>query len=143
MVAGWRSEQDIFAEIWPTNLHGFIGPLGLILLYVMTRFGKQAKANRLAGESFAVEKTKHGRAADFIMAWSLSMHSWAFCTFSQSFNLLSILCHDASTCQAIQLNYAPTLALEFDSHKHSYVRLHFHQNELLSVINHICFDHFQ
>ena len=68
MIAGWRSEQDIFAEIWPTNLHGFIGPLGLILLYFMTRFGKQAKANRLAGESFAVEKSKHGRAADFIMA---------------------------------------------------------------------------
>ena len=68
MVAGWRSEQDIFAEIWPTNLHGFIGPLGLILLYVMTRFGKQTKANRLTGESFAVEKTKHGRAADLIMA---------------------------------------------------------------------------
>ena len=68
MIAGWRSEQDIFAEIWPTNLHGFIGPLGLILLFIMTRFGKQAKANRLTGESFAVEKTKHGRAADFIMA---------------------------------------------------------------------------
>ena len=68
MVAGWRSEQDIFAEIWPTNLHGFLGPLGLILLYVMTRFGKQIKANREAGKSFNVEKSKHRRAADFIMA---------------------------------------------------------------------------
>jgi len=38
------------------------------LLYVMTRFGKQAKAKRLSGESYAIEKTKHGRAADFIMA---------------------------------------------------------------------------
>ena len=68
MIAGWRSEQDIFAEIWPTNLHGFIGPFGLILLFIMVRFGKKAKENRLAGKSFAAEKTKHGRAADFIMA---------------------------------------------------------------------------
>ena len=61
-------EQDIFAEIWPTNLHGLIGPLGLILLFIVVRFGKKAKENRLAGKSFATEKTKHGRAADFIMA---------------------------------------------------------------------------
>ena len=68
MVAGWRSSGDIFAEIWPTNLHGFIGPLGLALLLIMTNLGKSVKRKRLAGEKFADEKLKHGRAADFIMA---------------------------------------------------------------------------
>ena len=68
MIAGFRSEGDIFAEIWPTNLHGFIGPLGLILLLIMVNLGKKTKAKRVAGESYSVEKTKHGRAADFIMA---------------------------------------------------------------------------
>ena len=68
MVAGYRSSGDIFAEIWPTNLHGFIGPLGLALLLIMTNLGKSVKRKRLAGEKFADEKLKHGRAADFIMA---------------------------------------------------------------------------
>ena len=68
MVAGWRSEGDILAEIWPTSLHGFIGPLGLVLLLIMVNLGKKTRAKRLANESFAVEKTKHGRAADFVMA---------------------------------------------------------------------------
>jgi hypothetical protein len=68
MIAGWRSSGDIFAEIWPTSLHGFIGPLGLALLLIMTNLGKSVKRKRLAGEKFADEKLKHGRAADFIMA---------------------------------------------------------------------------
>ena len=67
-VAGWRSEGDILAEIWPTSLHGFIGPLGLVLLLIMVNLGKKTREKRLANESFAVEKTKHGRAADFVMA---------------------------------------------------------------------------
>ena len=68
MVAGWRSEGDMFAEIWPTNLHGFIGPLGLVLLLIMVNLGKKTKAKRESNESYAAEKLKHGRAADFIMA---------------------------------------------------------------------------
>ena len=46
MVAGWRSEGDMFAEIWPTNLHGFIGPLGLVLLLIMVNLGKKTKAKK-------------------------------------------------------------------------------------------------
>tara|TARA_B100001248_G_scaffold250461_1_gene224555 strand:+ start:2487 stop:2954 length:468 start_codon:yes stop_codon:yes gene_type:complete len=68
MLAGWRSQGDLFAEIWPTSLHGFIGPLGLILLLVMVNLGKKAKAKRDSNDNYAVEKLKHGRAADFIMA---------------------------------------------------------------------------
>ena len=51
MVAGWRSSGDIFAEIWPTSLHGTIGPLGLALLLIMTNLGKSVKRKRLAGEN--------------------------------------------------------------------------------------------
>lgn len=67
MIAGYRSEGDIFAEIWPTSLHGFIGPLGLVLLVVMTNLGQKAKQQRDAKESFNQTKIKHGRAADLIM----------------------------------------------------------------------------
>ena len=99
MIAGWRSEQDIFAEIWPTNLHGFIGPLGLILLFIMTRFGKQAKANRLAGESFAVEKINMEERQISLWHWFYSCIPRLFVHFL-SFNLLLTQYHDAATCQS-------------------------------------------
>ena len=66
-IAGWRTNGDVFSEIWPTNLHGFMGPLGFILLVVLARLGKQARATRIAGEKFTHLKLKHGRAADFII----------------------------------------------------------------------------
>ena len=66
-IAGWRTNGDVFSEIWPTNLHGFMGPLGFILLVVLARVGKQARAARIAGEKFTHLKLKHGRAADFII----------------------------------------------------------------------------
>ncbi|RJU81219.1 MAG: hypothetical protein DWB99_06820 [Candidatus Poseidoniales archaeon] len=66
-IAGWRTNGDVFSEIWPTNLHGFMGPLGFILLVVLARLGKQARAARIAGEKFTHLKLKHGRAADFII----------------------------------------------------------------------------
>ena len=68
MVAGWRSQGAVFAEIWPTNFHGFIGPLGLVLLLIMVNLGKKTKAKQENNESYTTEKLKHGRAADFIMA---------------------------------------------------------------------------
>ncbi len=84
-IAGWRSNGDVFSEIWPTNLHGFMGPLGFILLLVLARLGKKTKAARLAGEKFSHVKRKHGRAADFIIVLAV-IH--AFLGFLYLFSVL-------------------------------------------------------
>ena len=44
----------------PQSLHGFTGPIGIILLWVMTRWGKKSRKDKIA-------KTKHGRAADLLI----------------------------------------------------------------------------
>ncbi len=44
----------------PQSLHGFTGPIGIILLWVMTRWGKKSRKDKIA-------KTKHGRAADLLV----------------------------------------------------------------------------
>ncbi len=84
-IAGWRSNGDIFSEIWPTNLHGFMGPLGFILLLVLAKLGKQTKSARIAGEKFTHLKLKHGRAADFIIVIAV-IH--AFLGFLYLFSVL-------------------------------------------------------
>jgi len=102
-AAGWRSSGDIFAEIWPTSLHGTIGPLGLALLLIMTNLGKTVKRKRLAGEKFANEKLKHGRAADFIMAL-IFIH--AFLGFLYIFAVLWLTANTASLSPHISSQFA-------------------------------------
>jgi|TARA_B100001113_G_scaffold332752_1_gene310031 hypothetical protein len=84
-IAGWRSNGDIFSEIWPTNLHGYMGPLGFILLLVLTRMGKQTRDARNSGKKFNHIKLKHGRAADFIVIIAI-IH--AFLGFLYIFSVL-------------------------------------------------------
>ena len=84
-IAGWRTNGDVFSEIWPTNLHGFMGPLGFILLVVLAKLGKQTKSARIAGEKFTHLKLKHGRAADFIIIIAI-IH--AFLGFLYLFSVL-------------------------------------------------------
>ena len=45
----------------PQSLHGFTGPLGIILLWIMTRWGKNSRKDKIT-------RTKHGRAADLLVA---------------------------------------------------------------------------
>ena len=45
----------------PGSLHGFTGPLGIILLWIMARWGRNARKDKL-------QKAKHGRAADLLIA---------------------------------------------------------------------------
>ncbi|MAX46116.1 MAG: hypothetical protein CMB24_04880 [Euryarchaeota archaeon] len=45
----------------PGSLHGFTGPIGIILLWVMARWGRKSRKDKL-------QKTKHGRAADLLIA---------------------------------------------------------------------------
>ena len=84
-IAGWRTNGDIFSEIWPTNLHGYMGPLGFILLLILARMGKQTRDARLEGKKFSHLKLRHGRAADFIIIIAI-IH--AFLGFLYIFSVL-------------------------------------------------------
>ena len=84
-IAGWRSNGDVFSEIWPTNLHGYMGPLGFILLVVLARMGKKTRDAQISGKKFSHMKLKHGRAADFIVIIAI-IH--AFLGFLYIFSVL-------------------------------------------------------
>ncbi|MGB0611498.1 MAG: hypothetical protein ACPGMW_02630 [Poseidonia sp.] len=84
-VNGWYTGGDPWSALMPQSLHGFMGPVGFGLMVFMTRLGKQARAQRQAGESFAVAKLKHGRAADLII-YLVFIH--AFLGFIYTFDVL-------------------------------------------------------
>ncbi len=67
-IAGWRSQGDLMAEIWPTSIHGITGPIGIVILWQLSRMGKKAKVAREQGDSFSNLKLKHGRMADLVVA---------------------------------------------------------------------------
>ncbi len=44
----------------PGSLHGFTGPIGITLLWITARWGRNSRKDRL-------QRTKHGRAADLLI----------------------------------------------------------------------------
>ena len=82
---GWYAGEGVMVSLVPQSLHGFMGPVGFGLMVFMTRLGKQARTQRTAGESFAVAKLKHGRAADLII-YLVFIH--AFLGFIYTFDVL-------------------------------------------------------
>ena len=85
MIAGWVTSRDITSELMPESLHGWTGPLGVILLWIMARWGRSARDLREAGEKFHVPKSKHSRAADLIISL-MAIH--AFLGFLYIFSIL-------------------------------------------------------
>ena len=84
-VEGWHTNGNPWTNLVPQSLHGFMGPIGFALLVATTRMGRQARSQRLAGESFAQTKLKHGRAADVII-YLVFIH--AFLGFIYTFDVL-------------------------------------------------------
>jgi len=64
--------------LMPGSLHGFTGPLGITLLWITARWGRKSRKDRL-------EKTKHGRAADLLIALMF------FHSFLGFLNIFSVL----------------------------------------------------
>ena len=62
----------------PDSLHGFTGPIGIILLWITARWGRISRKDKIA-------KRKHGRAADLLIALMI-FHS--FLGFLNIFNVL-------------------------------------------------------
>ena len=61
----------------PGSLHGFTGPVGVIL-WIIARWGRKSRKD-------SVSRQKHGRGADLLIALMFSIHS------SDSFYLFSVL----------------------------------------------------
>ena len=51
----------------PQNIHGFSGPIGLVVLWLVVRYGRRTSFKKETSESAMAERTKHGRAADMMM----------------------------------------------------------------------------
>ena len=60
----WRENESILASLIPQSLHGYMGPVGFVLLFLLARMGRRARDARNRGEKFVHHSTKHGRAAD-------------------------------------------------------------------------------
>tara|TARA_B100001094_G_C17521463_1_gene480353 strand:+ start:60 stop:527 length:468 start_codon:yes stop_codon:yes gene_type:complete len=85
MIAGWVTNRDITSELMPESLHGWTGPIGVIMLWSMARWGRSARDLRDTGESFQIPKSKHSRAADLIISL-MAIH--AFLGFLYIFSVL-------------------------------------------------------
>ena len=82
---GWRENESILASIIPQSLHGFMGPVGFVLLFLLARMGRRARDARNQGEKFTHHSMKHGRAADLIIVLAF-IH--AFLGFLEIFAIL-------------------------------------------------------
>jgi hypothetical protein len=63
----WRENESVLTSLIPQSLHGYMGPVGFVLLFLLARMGRKARDARNQGEKFAHHSTKHGRAADLII----------------------------------------------------------------------------
>ena len=66
-VVSVRTDGSPFSNLMPQSLHGFMGPVGFALLFLLARMGRRAKKARNEGEKFSHHVLKHGRAADLIV----------------------------------------------------------------------------
>tara|TARA_Y100000766_G_scaffold90111_2_gene76570 strand:+ start:14469 stop:14915 length:447 start_codon:yes stop_codon:yes gene_type:complete len=68
-ISGILENDDWTSDLLPQNIHGFSGPIGLVLLWLVVRHGRStAKSMTEDGSSFKAERKKHGRASDVMMA---------------------------------------------------------------------------
>ena len=67
-ISGIIVNDDWTSDLLPENIHGFSGPIGLVLLWLVVRHGRSTAKNKSENKSFAVERAKHGRASDMMMA---------------------------------------------------------------------------
>lgn len=67
-ISGMIVNDDWTSDLLPENIHGFSGPIGLVLLWLVVRYGRSTAEKQSENKSFAVERTKHGRASDMMMA---------------------------------------------------------------------------
>ena len=66
-VSGYIEEGDVTSDLLPQSVHGYTGPIGLILLWLVVRYGRDTSSSKEQGEKFSAQRQKHGRAADLVM----------------------------------------------------------------------------
>ncbi len=63
-----KSVDDSILKALPSTLHGATGPIGMVFLTMLWRWGRRSRDLKAAGAPFAAERNRHGRASDFILA---------------------------------------------------------------------------
>ena len=66
-ISGYIVEGDATSDLLPQSIHGYTGPIGLILLWIVVRHGRETVSNKENSEKFSAQRMKHGRAADLVM----------------------------------------------------------------------------
>ena len=66
-ASGYIEEGDVTSDLLPQSVHGYTGPIGLILLWLVVRYGRDTVSSKEQGEKFSTQRMKHGRAADLVM----------------------------------------------------------------------------
>ena len=66
-IVALRDDEHLLSSLVPGSLHGYMGPVGFALLYILARMGRKAREARPDGRQFRHIATKHGRAADLIV----------------------------------------------------------------------------
>ena len=85
-ISGIIENGDITSMLMPQSIHGWTGPLGLILLGVMSKYGTQTHTAIKNKEKSGKKRLMHGRAADFIIVLG-AIH--AFLGFLYTFAILT------------------------------------------------------
>lgn len=67
LFRGLSAGETLFWALLPNHYHGFLGPLALGLFAFLRRKGQMVRDQREAGEKFALELQRHGRASDVII----------------------------------------------------------------------------
>ena len=66
-ISGYIEQGDATSDLLPQSVHGYTCPIGLILLWLVVRYGRETVSSKENGEKFSAQRMKHGRAADLVM----------------------------------------------------------------------------
>jgi ABC-type Fe3+ transport system permease subunit len=64
-ISGYIVEGDATSDLLPQSVHGYTGPIGLILLWLVVRYGKETATNKENGEKFSTQRTKAWQSCGF------------------------------------------------------------------------------
>ena len=85
-LSGIIENGDFTSMLMPQSLHGWTGPIGLILLGIMSKYGNQTHKAIHNKQKSGKLRMMHGRAADFIIVLG-AIH--AFLGFLYTFSILT------------------------------------------------------
>jgi|TARA_B100000959_G_scaffold278137_1_gene335944 hypothetical protein len=66
VARGWVDHNDPTELLLPGHFHGWVGTIGLALMFVLWKLGRNTMEARDAGDKFARTKEIHGKVSDLV-----------------------------------------------------------------------------